>query len=94
MTLQRTVSDLPFRRPSGRGCAGDRWVAHLLGAPKWEYHYERKVVLGSEDHAHLAMPRVHRVTSLLDRWWLGTYWGANRPQQLDYFLDEFIFRFN
>jgi hypothetical protein len=70
VTLQRTVSDRSFRRPSGRGCGGDRWVAHLLGAPKWEYRHERKVVLGSEDHAHLAMSRVHRVTSLLDRWWL------------------------
>ena len=40
------------------------------------------------------MPRVHRVASLLDRWWLGTYQGAIRPQHLDYYLNEFTFRFN
>jgi len=40
------------------------------------------------------MPRVHRVASLLKRWLLGTHQGAVRPQQLDYYLDEFTFRFN
>jgi hypothetical protein len=28
------------------------------------------------------------------RWLLGTHQGAVRPQQLDYYLDEFTFRFN
>jgi len=65
----------------------------LLGAPKWGYRHERQVILGSGDPAHLAMPRVNRVISLLNRWWLGTYLGAYRPQQLDYYLDEFAFRF-
>jgi hypothetical protein len=40
------------------------------------------------------MPRVHRVASLLKRWLLGTHQGAVRPQQLDYYLDEYTFRFN
>ena len=40
------------------------------------------------------MPRVHRVASLLKRWLLGTHQGAVRPQQLDYYLDEYSFRFN
>jgi hypothetical protein len=40
------------------------------------------------------MPRVHRVASLLKRWLLGTHQGAVRPQQLDYHLDEYTFRFN
>lgn len=40
------------------------------------------------------MPRVHRVASLLKRWVLGTHQGAVRPQQLDYYLDEYTFRFN
>jgi len=46
------------------------------------------------DPGHVAMPRVHRVSSLLKRWLLGTHQGAVRPQQLDYYLDEFTFRFN
>ena len=40
------------------------------------------------------LPRVHRVASLLKRWWLGTHQGAVQPHQLDYYLDEFTFRFN
>jgi hypothetical protein len=31
----------------------------------------------------------HLVASLLKRWLLGTYQGAVRPHQLDYYLDEF-----
>ena len=46
------------------------------------------------DPAHVVMPRVHRVASLLDRWWLGIHQGAIRPSQLEYYLDEFTFRFN
>ena len=40
------------------------------------------------------MPGVHRVASLLKRWLLGTHQGAVQPTQLDYYLDEFTFRFN
>jgi len=40
------------------------------------------------------LPRVHRVASLLKRWLLGTHQGAVRAHQLDYYLDEFTFRFN
>jgi ribosomal protein L37AE/L43A/transposase-like protein len=44
--------------------------------------------------AHLFLPRVHRVASLLKRWLLGTHQGGVRPIHLDYYLDEFTFRFN
>jgi len=40
------------------------------------------------------LPRVHRVISLLKRWLLGTHQGAVRIEHLDYYLDEFTFRFN
>ena len=40
------------------------------------------------------MPRVHRVASLLKRWLLGTHQGAVSREHLDYYLDEFTFRFN
>jgi transposase-like protein len=40
------------------------------------------------------LPRVHRVVSLLKRWVLGTHQGAVSPEHLDYYLDEFTFRFN
>jgi transposase-like protein len=44
--------------------------------------------------AHELLPRVHRVASLFKRWLLGTHQGAVRPLHLDYYLDEFTFRFN
>ena len=40
------------------------------------------------------MPRVHRVASLLKRWLLGTHQGAISHEHLEYYLDEFTFRFN
>jgi len=41
-----------------------------------------------------SMPRVHRVISLLKRWLMGTHQGAVSHKHLDYYLDEFTFRFN
>jgi len=40
------------------------------------------------------LPLVGRVAALLKRWLLGTHQGAVRPSHLDYYLDEFTFRFN
>src|SRR5215472_1598885 len=38
--------------------------------------------------------QLHWVASLLKRWLLGTHQGSVRPPHLDYYLDEFTFRFN
>jgi hypothetical protein len=40
------------------------------------------------------MPRVHMVASLLKRWLTGTHQGGLQHRHLDYYLDEFTFRFN
>jgi len=58
------------------------------------YQHKRTSLRATGDPGHGAMPRVHRVASLLDRWWLGTYQGAIGHRHLDYYLDEFTFRFN
>ncbi len=58
------------------------------------FEHERKVMLGSDLAAHVLMPGVHRVASLLKRWILGTHQGSVQPDQLDFYLDEFVFRFN
>jgi transposase-like protein len=44
--------------------------------------------------AHVALPGVHRVASLLKRWLTGTLHYGYSINQLDYYLDEFTFRFN
>jgi transposase-like protein len=46
------------------------------------------------DAAVRLLPRVHRVASLVKRWLLGTHQGAVSPEHLDYYLDEYTFRFN
>lgn len=40
------------------------------------------------------LPLVNRVAALLKRWLLGTHQGAVAHSHLDYYLDEFTFRFN
>jgi transposase-like protein len=47
-----------------------------------------------KEPAHELLPRVHQVASLLKRWLLGTHQGAVSHEHLDYYLDEFTFRFN
>lgn len=58
--------------------------------------YEHRVTpLKRSGHpAHELMPRVHKVAALLKRWLLGTHHGGVQPSHLDYYLDEFTFRFN
>lgn len=68
--------------------------AAYRGVEDFGYHHQRSVHLGSKVPAHESMPGVHRVASLLQRWLLGTLHGAVQPKQLDYYLDEFVFRFN
>ena len=58
------------------------------------YTHRVTVLSSSQDPAHVSMPAVHRVASLLKRWLLGTHHGAVGNPQLDYYLDEFTFRFN
>jgi transposase-like protein len=41
-----------------------------------------------------ATPLVHRAVSLFKRWWMGTHQGAISHENLQYYLDEFTFRFN
>jgi ISXO2 transposase-like protein/transposase-like zinc ribbon protein len=43
--------------------------------------------------AHLVLPWVHRVFANAKRWALGVYHGL-RPDHLQAYLDEFVFRFN
>ena len=51
-------------------------------------------VSGSGAPAHVVLPGVHRVASLLKRWLLGTHQGAVEADHLQGYLDEYAFRFN
>jgi transposase-like protein len=58
------------------------------------YRHQVTVISGGSDPAHEVLPRVHLVASLLKRWLAGTHQGGIQHQHLDYYLDEFTFRFN
>lgn len=56
--------------------------------------YKHKVVRQTATIGEDLLPLAHRVASLLKRWLQGTHQGAVRHSHLDYYLDEFTFRFN
>jgi transposase-like protein len=56
--------------------------------------YKHQVIRPATELGENLLPWVNRVASLLKRWLLGTHQGAVRPDHLDYYLDEFTFRFN
>jgi transposase-like protein len=58
------------------------------------YRHRVTVLKGRRRSPAELLPRVHRVVSLLKRWLLGTHQGAVGFAHLDYYLDEFTFRFN
>jgi len=77
-------------------------VIHTDGLPAYRglenlgYSHEVSKLICEKDKkaAIRLLPRVHRVASLLKRWLDGTHQGAVSPRHLDYYLDEFTFRFN
>lgn len=71
----------------------DGWTIYG-GLPELGYRHEPINVSATGDPASVHMPHVHRVLALLKRWLLGTHQGSVQPHQLDYYLDEFTFRFN
>jgi transposase-like protein len=58
------------------------------------YVHQRTIMSASDDPAHVAMPGVHRIASLLKRWILGTHQGSVSDEHLQAYLEEFTFRFN
>jgi len=61
---------------------------------KQGYTRHKIVHQGSPDPAHVTMPGVHRIASLLKRWLLSTHQGSVHSPKIDYYLDEYTFRFN
>jgi transposase-like protein len=56
-----------------------------------DYRHDPRVV--GKMAAHVVLPWVHRVFSLVKRWGLGTYHGLRR-KHVDTYLNEFVFRYN
>ena len=71
----------------------DGWEGYS-GIEAKGYRHEVTLVSGGQESPSELLPRVHRVVSLLKRWLMGTHQGAVSHEHLDYYLDEFTFRFN
>jgi len=71
----------------------DDWQGYA-GLDSKGYQRQSTRIARSGKTASEVLPGVHRVVSLLKRWLMGTHQGAVSHQHLDYYLDEFTFRFN
>lgn len=71
----------------------DGWAGYLP-LSRHGYQHRPTSLRATGLPAQVVMPGVHRVASLLKRWWLGTYHGGISEQHLDDYLNEFTFRFN
>jgi transposase-like protein len=89
-TLERFVRDSVEQ---GSCVRTDGWRGYdRMGA--LGYVHDRKPLRGNREAASELLPHVHRVISLFKRWLLGTHQGAVSPEHMDFYLDEFTFRFN
>ena len=61
---------------------------------KCGYRHKRFVLSDTGNPAHVSMPGVHRIAALLKRWLMSTHQGSVSKKHLDYYLDEYTFRFN
>lgn len=77
----------------GTAILTDGWQGYA-SVSRHGYVHEKTILSTSGDPAHVAMPGVHRIASLLKRWILGTHQGSVSNKHLDYYLDEYTFRFN
>ena len=90
------ASLMPFVEESvepGSVVVTDNWSGY---DPLKKKDYQRRIISinNRREQASQLLPRVHLAISLLKRWMLGTHQGAVSHEHLDYYLDEFVFRFN
>jgi len=71
----------------------DGWGGYN-GVSDMGYSHNPVLLSGTGDPAHVSMPGVHRVAALLKRWLLSTHQGSVSGKHLEYYLDEYTFRFN
>jgi len=77
---------------SGSRVITDGWKGYAELAAKGYRHTPKPQ--RAPERASKLLPWVHRVISNLKTWLLGTHHGGVNPYHLQYYLDEFTFRFN
>ena len=71
----------------------DGWQGYR-GLDKKGYQHQVTVLASHPESASELLYRVHRGVALLKQWLGGTHQRAVSHQHLDYYLDQFTFRFN
>jgi len=71
----------------------DGWSGYNL-LSQCGYRHKRVLLSDTGDPAHVSMPGVHRIAALVKRWLMSTHQGAVSSKHLEYYLDEYTFRFN
>ena len=70
----------------------DGWKGYTdLKKMKYEHIIEEKTVKLDDENI---TPNVHKIASLLKRWLLGTHQNFTSSKKLNYYLDEYAFRYN
>ena len=72
----------------------DGETSYLDITRRLQLRHEPITLATSTIRAHEVLPAVHQVASLLKRWLAGTLHYGQTETHLDYYLDEFTFRFN
>jgi transposase-like protein len=85
---RRLISFVQFAIESGSDVRTDGWKGYA-GLAKEGYEHHAVSISSSGDPAHVVMPGVHKIASLLKRWMLGTHQGSVTATHLDAYLDEF-----
>jgi len=70
----------------------DEWPSYNKLKDIGYIHKTEKPTAIDEDKE--VLPNVHRIASLLKRWLLGTHQSYLNKNKLEYYLDEYVFRYN
>lgn len=70
----------------------DGWPSYNdLGDMGYDHKIQKATVKDDDEEV---LPNVHRIASLLKRWLLGTHQSYLNKNKLEYYLDEYVFRYN
>ena len=70
----------------------DGWPSYNEIRQKGYNHKVQKSKMNEEGDE--VLPNVHRIASLLKRWLLGTHQSYVNKNKLEFYLDEYVFRYN
>ena len=70
----------------------DGWPSYNELSKKGYRHKVQKATV--KDEYEEVLPNVHRIASLLKRWLLGTHQSYLNKNKLEFYLDEYVFRYN